>query len=122
MNLLKRIRRKLEPYQLLWSAIRCVWMQLGSGPKTSGRGTPVLSIWPAGLKTSWKDKPWIWHTTHPDGDIQIDRATGETVLPPKLTLVYVRMPRRPIVVQFAWEENKIVRYGGYTPKKQRRFA
>lgn len=114
------LRKTLKQYQLLWSAIRCVWIQLQSGAKTSGRGTPVLSIWPAELKTSWKSKPWIWDTSHPDGDNEIDKKTGETVIPPQLTLVYVRIPRRRIVIQLAWEQSKTVRYGGYS--KQRRFA
>lgn len=96
-------RIRLSRLRLLRQAARSTWQQLKMGPKTSGRGTPVLSIWPADLKRGWLRKPWIWEIQGSlDGDCTINDQ-GQLVSPPLLNLVYIRMPRRPIVIQLAWE-------------------
>ena len=106
---LKKIKIFLSHVRLLKTALCSTWRQLDRGVKTSGRGTPVISFWPADLKKGWKGCPWIWQSSHPDGDVEM--VNGQLKEPPLLTLVYVRIPRRAVVVQFAWESREFEKWG-----------
>ena len=98
-------RRRKAELRLVWRGLKEVHAQLKYGVKTKGRGTPVISVWPAGVKKSFEKEPlkskWAWETSHPDGDAEL--VGGQLVQPPLLGLVYVRWPGRRVVVQLAWE-------------------
>jgi len=85
--------------------------QIAKGPTIGHRGTPVISFWP--MRDKWKKYGEYWELWGTDGDVEVENrvidgwrvATGPSMAPAELKLIYFLIPGSDMVCQLAYEHD-----------------